>query len=348
MNNNNEMYRPEYAELGNTEYSLQDIEKAIEEKKIIYGVCNKSDEQYNITLKFNSSDNIKGFVKFEDIEYRRDNLETKPVVALSRVGRTVAVVPISIDKSSETIVVQCSRKEAQKLCRENYVDKLRRGDVIDVKVSRADRFGIFCDIGCGIIALIPTRRICVPSVNNARVLVGKTEKLKAVVYNMAPNGKIELSHKELLGTWEENVKEISPGETVIGTVVSIQDYGIFVRLTQNLSGLAQALSEEESANLDIKLGDQVSVYIKSITSENMKIKINIIGKVGNKEEPVEFKYFITDGHINKWVYNPSDYDYTRISCRDMTTDFTTEYSPEYAIELSTSERESTDGESDNK
>lgn len=56
---------------------------------------------------------------------------------------------------------------------------------------------------------------------------------------MDPAGRVSLSHKELLGTWEENAALFSPGETVSATVRSVESYGIFVELTPNLAGLAE-------------------------------------------------------------------------------------------------------------
>lgn len=77
------------------------------------------------------------------------------------------------------------------------------------------------------------------------------------------NGRICLSHKELLGTWQENASLFEPGETVTGIVRSIEEYGIFVELTPNLAGLAE-LRE------DVHVNDCASVYIKAINPEKMK------------------------------------------------------------------------------
>jgi secreted PhoX family phosphatase len=49
--------------------------------------------------------------------------------------------------------------------------------------------------------------------------------------------RISLTHRELLGTWLENASRFAPGETVSGIVRGNEDYGIFVELAPNLSGL---------------------------------------------------------------------------------------------------------------
>ena len=92
--------------------------------------------------------------------------------------------------------------------------------------------------------------------------------IRAVVKSIE-NGRITLSHKELLGTWEENVALFSAGETVAGIVRSVEPYGIFVELSPNLAGLAESRE-------DVIPGQQASVYIKSILPARMKVKLVII------------------------------------------------------------------------
>ena len=120
----------------------------------------------------------------------------------------------------------------------------------------------------------------------------------AEIKSIAPDGKITLSHKELLGTWQENADLFSQGQTVSGIVRSIEDYGIFIELTSNLAGLA-----EPKANVSI--GQQASVYIKSIIPEKMKVKLIVIESFEPKIRNCS-KYFITGSHIDKWEYSPKN------------------------------------------
>ena len=108
--------------------------------------------------------------------------------------------------------------------------------------------------------------------------------------------RIHLSHKELLGTWAENAAAFQPGQTVTGIVRSIKDYGAFVELAPNLSGLAEP-------NFDLRVGDAVSVYIKSVVPERLKIKLVALRKLDPASLPVRpLPYFRTSGHIDSWCY----------------------------------------------
>ena len=43
-----------------------------------------------------------------------------------------------------------------------------------------------------------------------------------------------------LGTWSENAACFAAGETVVGIVRSVEEYGVFIEIAPNLAGLAEA------------------------------------------------------------------------------------------------------------
>jgi small subunit ribosomal protein S1 len=205
------------------------------------------------------------------------------------------------------LLVQCSRKEAQKQCFDKFIKTLKPGDVIDARVTKIVNYGIFCDIGCGYIAMLPTNNISVTHIINPCESLKYVHKLRVVVKDIDDKYMIQLSHKELLGTWEEEVSDLHEGDIVVGAVISVESYGVFVRLSQNLSGLAEIPIDE-----DVKQGELVTVRISSIKKENMKIKLLILNKVSNEstecdEDTVErlsFRYRdMETTHIDEWTYS---------------------------------------------
>ena len=111
------------------------------------------------------------------------------------------------------------------------------------------------------------------------------------------HGTIDLTGRELLGTWEENAAAFRPGQTVTGTVRSIMPYGIFVELTPNLSGLTEPTD-------GIEPGDRVSVYIRSILASRHKIKLNILEVLPSAAAAPALHYHIPKGPIKHWAYYP--------------------------------------------
>lgn len=84
-------------------------------------------------------------------------------------------------------------------------------------------------------------------------------------------GRVILSYKELLGTWEENAKQFEVGQKVKGIIRETEKNknGIFIELTPNLVGMAEY---EEG----LEYGQKVDVYIKRIDYERRKVKVLIV------------------------------------------------------------------------
>ena len=228
-----------------------------------------------------------------------DNGTTRDIALISRVGKPVSfiVTGFSEDKNGKPYAL-LSRKAAQKLCLNHILNDKKVGDIIDAKITHFESFGAFCDIGCGNIALLPIDSISVSRISHPKDRFYLGENIKAVIKNIAPDGKITLSHKELLGTWEENACMFSAGQTVTGVVRSVEDYGIFVEITPNLAGLAEPRAGTQ-------IGQQASVYIKSIIPEKMKIKLILIDSFDTGYTP-QLNYFYSAENILQWDYSPKD------------------------------------------
>ena len=250
---------------------------------------------------------MKGVIPRNEGAVGIDDGSTRDIALISRVGRTVCFVvkELKTDENGQVYAV-LSRKKAQEICKEYILNRLQIGEVIDARVTHLESFGAFCDIGCGNIALLPIDAISVSRISHPKDRFKVGDDIKAVIKNIAHDGKITLSHKELLGTWEENARNFSSGQTVTGVVRSVEDYGIFVEITPNLAGLAEPKE-------NVKVGQQASVYIKSILRDKMKIKLIIIDSFDMFYAP-EIKYFETQSPIIEWDYSPKDC-YKRISTK---------------------------------
>lgn len=262
------------------------------------------DAEHNLIVNLGC---MKGIIPRNEGAVGIDDGSTRDIALISRVGRMVCFVvkELKTDEKGQTYAL-LSRKRAQEICKDYILNCLQIGEVIDAKVTHLESFGAFCDIGCGNIALLPIDAISVSRISHPKDRFKVGDDIKAVIKNIAPDGKITLSHKELLGTWEENARNFSSGQTVTGVVRSVEDYGIFVEITPNLAGLAEPKE-------GVKVGQQASVYIKSILRDKMKIKLIIIDSFDMFYSP-EIKYFETQSPITEWDYSPKDC-YKRISTK---------------------------------
>ena len=117
-----------------------------------------------------------------------------------------------------------------------YTDTASPGDTS----PHLESFGAFVDLGCGFTSLIPLENLSVSRVSHPsdRFRAGQ-DILAAVTGVDAASCRFYLTHKELLGTWLENAARFAPGSAVPGIVRGVKEYGIFIELTPNLSGLAE-------------------------------------------------------------------------------------------------------------
>ena len=228
------------------------------------------------------------------LSFEQDNV--KEAAIATRVNKIVCFVITAVTQKGAEYYFEISRKKAQQQAFDNYIGKLHSGDVIPCCVTHIDRFGAFCDIGYGISALLPIDFISVSRIQSPadRFFVG--QNIYACIKSCDENGRIVLSHKELLGTWLENAAYFKAGTSTTGIVRSIESYGIFIELAPNLAGLAESCE-------GIKTGDVVNVYIKNILPDKMKIKLVIMSTVKEETFVPQIKYFITEGRIKYWKYS---------------------------------------------
>lgn len=273
--------------------SKAELLRAMEEKRICEGTAVLCDRERNIVVDLGS---MRGVIPRSEGAWSPDG-EVKDIAVISRVGKEVCfTVKGFADEVGGGEYALLSRREAMRVCAEEYVSRLRPGDVIPARVTRPDSFGAFVDVGCGIVGLMPIDAISVSRIAHPAERFAAGQDVRAVV-SAVSGGRVTLSHRELLGTWEENAARFEAGQTVAGVVRSVEKYGVFVELTPNLAGLAEPGGE-------LAAGDRVSVYIKSVIPEKMKVKLVIIDRLPHAEPPRRYDYPDV-AHISRWRYSPA-------------------------------------------
>lgn len=273
-------------------YSVSRLESAIETGEVLESIAYMCDSDHNLLVNLGS---MKGIIPRTEGALGIKEGTTRDIALISRVGKAVCFTVKEIRQDGGREYAVLSRYEAQKKARDIILSKCRVGDIIDARVTHLESFGAFCDIGCGNIALLPIDSISVSRISHPSDRFSVGDDIKVIIKQIE-NGRITLSHKELLGTWEENAAAFSQGQTVYGIVRSVESYGVFVELAPNLAGLAEL---RDTA----RVGQSASVYIKSIIPEKMKIKLIIIDTFDG-EASKEIKYFYEGDRIEEFTYSP--------------------------------------------
>ncbi len=268
-----------------------DIVVAAQDGSILQAAAARCDVHHNLIIPL---DGMTGIMPREECALGIDTGRTREIAILSRVGKPVCFQVLRIEGD----LAYLSRKRAQQCALDHLLHK-HLGDIIPVRVTHLEPFGAFVDVGCGLVSLIGIENLSVSRIFHPSDRVQIGQQLYAVISGIdADTGRIHLTHRELLGTWAENAAQFAAGETVCGIVRSVEEYGVFIELAPNLSGLAEL-------RFPVSAGDMVSCYIKSILPERMKVKLNLIDRIGTVPmPPPPLPYFITSGHISCWQYSP--------------------------------------------
>lgn len=150
--------------------------------------------------------------------------------------------------------------------------KVEKGQIVNGTVTGIKPYGAFIRIENGPVALIYIEDLSVVRIKSPLERVKVGQKIKCMVKSInEETGKIYLSYKDCLGTWDENISEFKEGMTVKGIVRDSEKSknGIFIELTPNLVGMTE-YSEE------LKYGQTIDVCIKKILPEKKKIKLTIV------------------------------------------------------------------------
>lgn len=279
-------------------FTPERLREAMERRDILEAPVQRCDTEHALHIDL---DGIPGVISRPEAIAPWINGAGRDIAVLSRVGKLACFKVVSLradEKGAPEAVL--SRRAAQEAAMDFFLEHLEPGTVLTCRVTRLEPYGAFVDIGCGIIAILPIELMSVSRIGHPGARLREGQKILAAVRSFdRENRRITMTMRELLGTWMENASRFAPGETVRGTVRSVKDYGSFIELTPNLSGLADAR---------LSPGDEVSVFIKSIRPERMKIKLQVIEKLPPREDPEPLRYQITDGRLDRWTYSPPGYE----------------------------------------
>lgn len=152
------------------------------------------------------------------------------------------------------------------------MEEVKQGQIVDGVVTGIQPYGAFVRMDNGTDGLVYIEDLSVARIKSPKDRVKIGQKIKCMVkYIDKETGKVNLSYKNCLGTWEENVQKFKEGMTVKGIVRDTEKNknGVFIELTPNLIGMAEYTDE-------LKYGETIDVCIKKILPEKKKVKLTIL------------------------------------------------------------------------
>lgn len=246
----------------------ENIDYYRENGTILQGLVRKCDDKYNLHVEFENG--LTGIIPRQEVE--GVNLEENGLPKTNLcTGKVHKFVQFKIKDVEENTAI-LSRKEVQQEALDWVKNDLQVGQKVSGIVKNIKPYGAFIEIGGGIVGMAHIEDLSIARIKTPYERLRIGQKVEVVVKSInKENGKVILSYKETLGTWEENAEKFMQGMKAKGIVRETEKNknGIFIELTPNLVGMAEYKE-------GLEYGQSVDVYIKKIDAERKKVKLLII------------------------------------------------------------------------
>lgn len=219
-------------------------------------------------------------------------------------GQILKLKVEELDPANNRVIL--SRKAVEALenaeKKDELLESLNEGDVIEGKVARLTNFGAFVDIG-GVDGLVHVSELSHEHVKSPEDVVAIGDSVKVKIKSVDKDSeRISLSIKDTLPSPFEAIKgEINEGEVIEGTVVRLTNFGAFVEIQPGVQGLVH-ISEISHSHIGtpgevIQPGEKVSVKILSVDPENERISLSIKATLPD-ENIIESDSETTQSYLN--------------------------------------------------
>jgi small subunit ribosomal protein S1 len=264
----NQKFIPEGWDNTQVNYTCKDVENAMSQGAILQGLVTKCDDSYNLHV-----DLLEGYnavIPFNEVDALNcdENGQVKPQICKYKINNYVQFKVKDIKDNNITL----SRKDVQIDASNWLKQEFKPGMKVKGIVKNIRKFGAFIEIGGGVVGLLHIEDISVSRIKTPEERFQVGDKIDVIIKDIEEGtGKVILSYKELLGNWEDNVKDFKEKQVVDGIIKESDKFknGIFVELKPNLVGLAEY---KEGYNY----GEKVKVFIKKIINDRKKIKLIIL------------------------------------------------------------------------
>ncbi len=219
---------------------------------------------------------VRGFLPASLVDIRRvHNLD-------EFMGQTLECKVIELNRSRNNVVLsrRAVLEEERKEVREQILDRLQPGQVVEGKISNIVDFGAFVDLD-GIDGLIHISELSWSHVNHPSevVAIGDTVRIKVLDIDR-DRQRISLGLKQTQeDPWQRVVSTHRSGDVLEGTVTKVVAFGAFVEILPGVEGLVHiselADHHVESPSEVVEPGAKLNVKILEIDEERRRLSLSI-------------------------------------------------------------------------
>jgi small subunit ribosomal protein S1 len=189
-------------------------------------------------------------------------------------------------------------EEERNKLRGQTLANLKEGAIVKGKIKNLTDYGAFIDLG-GIDGLLHISDMSWGRISHPGELfsVGDTLEVIVLTFNQE-NEKVTLGYKQKKpDPWASAEEKYPPGQKVLGKVITITDYGIFIELEEGVEGLIHVseidwLEKSFKPSKYFSIGDKVEAVILKVNKEDKRISLSIRQLKPNPWEIIKEKYSV--------------------------------------------------------
>jgi len=198
------------------------------------------------------------------------------------IGKKLLLKVVEVDRRRNRLILseRAAGREWRKHRKEELIDELRPGQVLEGRVSTLCSFGAFVDLG-GADGLVHLSELAWQHVKHPSEVVQAGEEVKVQVLSVDKDRRrIGLSIKRLQPEpWETVGDRYATGQLVEATVTKLTEFGAFAQLEDGIEGLIHVseLSDRRVThpNEVVQEGDKVTVRIIRVEPERRRIGLSM-------------------------------------------------------------------------
>ena len=270
-----------------TEAALQE---ACRKASLLTGIPERIDPDGSLWFSFAG---IKGVLPAQRADLSLHLWGRDAVNLQERLGRRTCFTVTGFAKTSagETYAV-LDRYAVQEQYLREVLLMHHAGDVIPCTVARVTADAAYCDLGLGILGILPRTKICVMYPKAVYDILDCGDPINAVVIGYHSDGKIELGTMALFGTFEENAAWLHEGMITDGTVYTSDEGKTYIAFSPNLYGVSPLLPCKY-----YRYGDAVCAKIKRIDHVYGQIRVSVL-----RHYLPELPFRDVGSHLSDWTY----------------------------------------------
>lgn len=215
------------------------------------------------------------------------------------VGREVEGFVIEFTPAKRRIIVSRRQmlEEQRERQRTKVMDQLSTGELVEGTVKRLVDFGAFVDLGGGIDGLVPRSEISWNRNSRPGDYLKEGETIQVRILEIDKEaGKITLSRRQAMDNpWTTAAQRYPVGSTVEGVVVSLTDYGAFVRVEEGLDGMIHVSDMSWDSSIRnpkeaLAQGQQVSAAVLALDPQAQRMSLGLKQLTEDPWKGLESKY----------------------------------------------------------